>query len=363
MTKSLANGDDEIEAAAEVVEEGLSRNLQSFTPDLLFENMVNNFTLAKELMGPRLIRLLSGFSEKYVQKNLHIPEFKRQVQRNMEEAVKSLKEKGVLDRDGKVTEEGYNLAAVRLYMTELDRLESEGAFGKAATKRSGSGEPSGVDKFEKGDRYKDIHVRQSVRVAVKRSHTKIQPQDLRKKVREESGKLCVVYAVDASASMKGLKIGVCKRGGVALAYKAVNQKDLVGVLIFNKEVQSELLPTTDFPAIVKTLTKIRTGKQTDFVNMLNRAIQLFPDANMTRHLMILTDAMPTSGEAPQEETLAAIGKVRNHNITVSFIGIGLSDKAKDFATRCIEVGGGRLYLVNNINDLDAIVLEEYDAAK
>ena len=32
--------------------------------------------------------------------------------------------------------------------------------------------------------------------------------------------------------MKGPKIGACKRAGIALAYKAIEEKDKVGLIVF-----------------------------------------------------------------------------------------------------------------------------------
>ena len=48
-----------------------------------------------------------------------------------------------------------------------------------------------------------------------------------------------------------------------------------------------------------------------------------------------------------------------NDISISLDGINLDKKGKQLAEKIVEIGQGRLYLANNIKDLDLIVLEDY----
>ena len=159
--------------------------------------------------------------------------------------------------------------------------------------------------------------------------------------------------------MKGNRIDACKRAGIALAYKAIQEKDKVGLITFGTDVKSTVSPTLDFPFLLKHMVSIRASKQTDLTSALKKTAELFPDDNVTKHLILITDAMPTVGKNPEKETLKEVGNLKNHDITISLIGINLEEDAKKFAQKIVEVGEGKLYAINNTRNVDEIVLEDY----
>ena len=60
--------------------------MSAFTPDLMFEQLVQNYSLAKQIYGESIIRLISGYEPDYVKKNIGIPEFKKELkEKNTEE--------------------------------------------------------------------------------------------------------------------------------------------------------------------------------------------------------------------------------------------------------------------------------------
>ena len=75
--------------------------------------------------------------------------------------------------------------------------------------------------------------------------------------------------------------------------------------------------------------------------------------------MLLTDAMPTTGDDPQKEALEAVSAAYNHGITISLIGIKLDKKGIEFAKKVVEIGKGKLYKVEDVKELDSIVLQDY----
>jgi Mg-chelatase subunit ChlD len=159
--------------------------------------------------------------------------------------------------------------------------------------------------------------------------------------------------------MKGAKIDACKRAGIALAYKAIDERDKVGLIVFGSEIKTAIEPTQDFSYLLKSITSAKASKETDLVASLKKSIELFPNENITKHLILITDALPTIGKDPEKETLQEASMARNKGITISLIGINLNEKGKELAEKIVELGEGKLYTVKNIENIDKIVLEDY----
>ena len=316
--------------------------------------------MAKKIYGETLIRLVSGYNPSYIERNIKIPEFKKELKKKLDENIESLKEDKLLKRDYSISESGLKLASLIMYAEELDNIIPKGVFGEKVHKKSSHyGSRAAIRDFRKGDRYKDIDVRMSVKMAVRRGHRKITDKDLRTSVRHSKGQAYIVYALDASGSMKGKKIEMCKKSGIALAYKALEAKDKVGLIVFGSEVREEIYPTSDFSLLLKEITRIKASRQTDFSKMLHKSLEMFPAGKITKHLVVLTDAMPTVGADPEKDSLKEISLIKNAGITVSLIGINLDSKAASFAEKMVEIGEGKLYMVREVAELDKIVLEDY----
>lgn len=360
LMKSVMQNDKETIDDGKVLNEAINNGMQSFTPDLAFQQITQNYAMAEKIMGERLISLLAGYDANYVKKNINIPEFKRELQGNISSNIQKLKDKDLIDREGFITNKGVELASMVLYMQEMENMLPQGNIGEKIHKKvSHYGDKGDARIFRKGDRYKDIAVKKSVHLALRRGHKHIQVNDLKTFERESKGQISLIYALDASGSMKGKKIETCKKAGVSLAYKAIEQKDKVGLVVFGSEVTGQVEPTLDFASLLKSITTIRASKETNFHIMMQKAIEMFPNTDATKHLVILTDAQPTVGDDPQEKALQALSDARAHKITVSLIGIDLDDYAQEFAKKAVEIGGGRLYLVQNLEELNQIVLEDY----
>ncbi len=354
--------DVEASSDGELLQEATNRGLQSFIPSAMFNNVISNFSIARQLYGDRMLRLLTGFSAGSLQRNLRIPEFKKELKRIMEERIQNLQDEGKLSSDGRITDEGKKLASVVLFMQELD-LRGEGLRGERDAMQKGHyGDPAEVRKFLHGDRYRNIDVRNSVRCAARRLHKKIGLDDLRTRERKRKGSLAIIYGIDASASMKGDKLGMAKRAGVALAYKAISEHDKVGLVVFGSDVKDKIPPTSDFSFMLEQISKVTASQQTDFVAMIDESVRLFPGDAETKLLLCITDALPTTGVAPVDQTLVAVAKAAEAGITVSLVGIKLDEDGTRLARRIAEIGNGRLYLASSPEGVDALVLAEYERA-
>jgi Mg-chelatase subunit ChlD len=360
LMKSVLSNDKQTIDDGKLIAESINQGISAFTPDLAFENITKNFTIAKQLYGEKLIRLLAGYNPNYIAKNLGIPEFQKELKTSIAKNIEELKDRKILDKGGRITEKGIELASLILYTEELDHILPKGVLGsKIHKKASHYGDKEDYRDYKKGDRYKDFAVRRSVRKAIRRGHTSIEVNDLQTYVRQSKGSIYVVYGLDASGSMKGKKIEMAKKAGIALAYKAISEKDKVGMVVFGSEVKDFVAPTRDFPFLLREITKVRASRQTEFTQMIKKAIEIFPREKATKHLILLTDALPTVGDKPEEETLKAVSAARSNGITVSIVGINLDRQGKQMAEKIAQMGEGRVYVVKNIENVDKIILEDY----
>lgn len=359
LMHSVLQSDKKTIEHAEIMQEAANQNVGMFTPDMMYSQMVKNFASAEQILGEKLVRLLTGYDSGYVGRNIQIPEFQKHLLERIKEKISELQDEGLLDEEGAITEKGTQLGSVIL-LKNLDNYITRDSTGKKKSKVSAHyGERAHTRDYRKGDRYKDVDIPHTVRKAIRRLHSKIHEQDLVTSEREGKGTISIIYALDASSSMKGEKIESCKKAGLALAHKAIEDKDKVGLLVFGTDVKEAIEPTTDFSILLKTISRIRASKQTDFTEMLRKAIEMFPASATTKHLVVLTDAMPTVGKKPEEETLKAASMARAAGITISIIGISLNKQGMKLANQLTMIGEGRLTMVKKLDNLGNIVLEDY----
>ena len=360
LMHSVLENDKKAVRDGKLIRESINQGLSCFTPDKMMEQLVKNFSLAKKIHGETILRLLSNYEPGYIQKNIKIPEFQKEIRKNIQENVDKLKDQKLIDSRGNILEKGIELASLILYTEELSNLMPKGVLGEKVHKKAAHyGDKMDVKLYKKGDRYKDLAIRDSIKLAIRRSHKELSKHDLRTFERQRKGRISIIYALDASGSMKGAKIDVCKKAGVALAFKAINEKDKVGLIVFGSDVKTAIHPTDDFGLLLKEMTKIRASRETNIVKTIEKATELFPNEKITKHLILITDAMPTVGDDPENATLKAISEARNAGITISVIGIKLDVKGKELAERITELGDGKLYVVRNLENVDKIVLDDY----
>jgi len=361
LMHSVLENDKETIDDGKLISDAINQGLGSFIPDMMYEQLVRNYKTAKQIYGETIIRELTGYDPDYVEKNINVPEFKKKIQENINKKVKDLKKKKLLDAEG-ITEKGLHLASLVMYVQELDNLIPKGFYGDKIHKKSFIyGERENISSYKKGDKYRDIELRKSIKTAVRRSHTDLKSEDLRVSQRKGKGQIHIVYALDSSGSMKGKKIETAKKAGIALSYKAINNHDKVGLIVFGSEIEKTITPTLDFPLILREIVSVRTTGQTDIAKMIENSLGLFPETNVTKHLIILTDALATAGDDPENQTIKSCSVARSKNITISVAGINLDREGKKLAEEMTRIGEGRLYNVKNLEELDKIILEDYYA--
>lgn len=347
-----------------MVMDSVNNGLSMFTPELVMEKLVDDYREAKELFGDSLVRQLTGYSADYVQKNMNIPEFKRHLEDQVKQNIEGLTEQGVLDKRGEFTEEALELATVVMAVEELDHLTAKGIIGsRVHKKRSFSGTREDVKPLG-SEPYRLISSRQSIKTATRRGHSSLQLEDLRVFEQASRGNAEIIYALDASGSMKGEKLAQAKRAGVALAYEAIRSGDKVGLLVFGKEIEQSLAPCKEFSEVLARVARLQAGSETDLASGVQSSVELFRSRKAdTKHVILLTDALPTVGADPQQAVLDAVGAARASGVSVSVIGIALDESGRLLAQKIADIGRGRLSVVNDAQGLDMIVLEEYARAR
>ena len=343
-----------------LVEDALNQGVAAFTPDLMFEQIVKSYGQAEKIYGERILRQLSGYSPEYLERNIKIPEFQKLVQENLKKNAKQLKKEGILDDKWNITDKAVSLASVVMYAEELDSLLPKGISGERVYKKHAHyGDREDTRMFRKGDRYKDLALKHSIKKAIRRGHAALDEKDLEAFERQSRGQVYIIYALDASGSMKGKKIGACKKAGIALCHKAIEERDHVGLLVFGEDVEASVMPTRNFAALLREIVRAKASKQTDIAATINKAVEMFPAIDVTKHMMLLTDALPTAGAQPEQETLKAVAMAREAGITLSIVGISLDKKGRKLAEQMIEISKGRLYVLKDVEEVDKVVLEDY----
>jgi len=360
LMKSVLENDKETIEKGKLISDSINQGLDAFTPDLIYQHLVKNYSMAKHIFGPSLLKLATGYNPDYIKKNINIPEFQKELRFRIQKNIEKLKEEGLLEKNNQITDKGIELASLVMYFEELDKLIPKGILGEKIRKRASIyGSKEDVRNYKKSDRYRDIAIKKSAKLAIRRGHKKLGEKDLKVYERQSRGQSYIVYALDASGSMKGAKIDACKRAGIALAYKAIDEKDKVGLIVFGSEIKTIVEPTQDFPYLLKNITSARASKETDLVATLRKSIELFPTEEITKHLILITDALPTIGKEPEKDTLQEVSIARNKGITISLIGINLNEKGSKLAEKITELGQGKLYIIKDVENIDKVVLEDY----
>ncbi len=362
LMKSILEDDGNTIDNAHLILEAINQGIGALTPELMLEQIVKNFKLTKQLIGPTIMRVLTGYEPDQLERNLHIPEFRSEIRERIRQKLEELKGEKLVDSQYQLTDKAMKLAALMMFTEELDSLKSKGYGEKHQKRRTSEGEGEETKPYS-SERYRDIAIRKTIRKAVKRGHAELQPHDLESYERESRGRATVIYALDASGSMKGKKLEQCKKAGMALAYKAIEENDAVGLAVFGRQVRSEVKPTRDFHYILHEITRIKALEQTDIASTIRRAGEMFGQdkSESKKHLILITDIMPTAGKDPEKNTLEAVSELAAQGVTVSVIGISPEEQGRKLAEKIVEVGKGRFLIAKSLDDIDTLVLEDYYA--
>jgi uncharacterized protein YegL len=133
----------------------------------------------------------------------------------------------------------------------------------------------------------------------------------------------LVFVIDTSGSMTGLRIQTAKRELIS-AIKALPGNAELGILVFNTQVtvwRPALIPAT---AAAKQeaaffVGNLGAGGRTAAYDALDRAFHFDPEA-----IYFLSDGEPTCGKIVSPEGILAAVHTGNHNRRISIYSIGIA---------------------------------------
>ena len=179
LMHSVLENDKKAIREGKLIEDAVNNGVSSFMPDLFFQNLVKNYTLAKQLYGETIIREMTGYDADYVSKNIKIPEFQKAIKKNIKEKARKMQDEGLLDRDYQITDEGIELAMLVMYAEELDHITPKGLQGERLHKKvSHYGDREDERMHHLGDRYRDLALKKSVKTAIRRGHQMLEDDDI-----------------------------------------------------------------------------------------------------------------------------------------------------------------------------------------
>src|SRR3989339_1749543 len=103
---SVLENDKKIIDSGKLISDAINQGMSSFSPDLMFEQLVKSYQLAKQIYGESIIRLVSGYEPDYVKKNIGIPEFQKELKQKIQEKIQELKDDGFVEKDNSLSEKG-----------------------------------------------------------------------------------------------------------------------------------------------------------------------------------------------------------------------------------------------------------------
>ncbi len=348
-----------------IVEEAKTQNLSSFLPDMMFKEMVKDYKNAKKLYGETIIRALTGYDPRFIDKNIKIPEFQRELQKKLKDKAEELHEKGIVGSKGQFSKDALDAAALFLIKEEFDKqITITTYFGEPAHKAATLvGDRSTLRPFRKSDPYKDIAIRETIKQAIRRGHKEILEEDLHSFDREARQRVNIIYALDTSGSMKGEKLRLAKRAGIALAHRAIRDRNKVGLVIFDTEPKKYLSLTDDFFSFARPLAICSPGQETNIAKAIEKGRDLLIDAKGIKHIVLLTDGLHTTSGDPNKAVLEQVGLCASQDITISVVGISLDTLGKSLARTIVDHSKGKLYSVQGVNEIGGVIISDYTNLK
>ncbi|WP_394353422.1 VWA domain-containing protein [Natronomonas gomsonensis] len=176
---------------------------------------------------------------------------------------------------------------------------------------------------ERTDGRAGIDAAASARTAAKRGSSRIERRDLRQSVRSGDGEALVVFAVDASASMRPA-MRAAKGVTLELLEDAYTERDSVAVVAFAGEDAEVLLPPTDSVTLAaRHLKELPTGDRTPLPAGLRTAREVVDAADPEAAVVVVvSDGRANAAESPTAETRQAAESLAETDARVVCVDAG-----------------------------------------
>jgi len=194
---------------------------------------------------------------------------------------------------------------------------------------------------ERASADESIDAAASVRAAASRGTDAVESRDLRKSVRAGSTGALVVFALDASASMRPA-MRTAKRVALGLLEDAYEQRDEVAVCTFAGEDADVVLPPTDSVTLAaRHLKEIPTGDRTPLADGLRTAGDVLARADPDVGVVVLvTDGRANASDAPTGDTRDAARDLARRGAHVVAVDAAPEDRST-LTSDVVEATDGR----------------------
>ena len=237
---------------------------------------------------------------------------------------------------------------------EIESPETDATTGSGRAASTPSPDNSGARvRTEPTDETGSVDAAASVRAAATRGSGRVETRDLRQSVRSGSGDALVVFAVDASASMRPA-MAATKGVTLELLEGAYTERDSVALVAFAGDDADVILPPTDSVSLAaRHLKELPTGDRTPLPAGLRTAASVIdradPDAAIC---VVVSDGRANAASAPTADTRSAATALASTGASVV----------------CVDAGDGRGLLGEivaatdgTLVDLDALTPERVES--
>jgi magnesium chelatase subunit D len=211
-------------------------------------------------------------------------------------------------------------SAPEINVPDTEAGSGTGRADAAPTTRSGGARV----RTEPADSGGSIDAAASVRAAATRGRDRVETRDLRQSVRSDAGEALVVFAVDASASMRG-PMRTAKGVAIDLLQDAYEQRDEVALVAFAGDDAEVLLPPTDSVTLAaRHLKELPTGDRTPLPAGMQAAGEVVERADPDVGIVVLvTDGRPNTAEgSPTAKTRQAAKRLASQDAHVVVVDAG-----------------------------------------
>ena len=211
--------------------------------------------------------------------------------------------------------------------TPAEAAETDGGSGSRAGVTPSAGNEGARVRTERAEAG-SVDAAASVRAAAARGADSVESRDLRQSVRSGESDALVVFALDASASMRG-PMRTAKGVALELLKDAYEQRDDVAVVAFAGDDAEVLLPPTDSVTLAaRHLKELPVGDRTPLPAGLRTTDEVIARADPATSVVVLvTDGRANASERPTAETRAAAAALAERGAHVVAVDAGGGDRA------------------------------------
>jgi len=347
-----------------------NRGLDGLNAVFIARSIVYDLGSAIGTYGEELLAGLTGLPISELSRSEGKIERISQISGRIEGKLKGLLSEGFIAKGGAgLTKKALREIAEETLKDELQILSKLGFGSHPADFKGNEEKTERAYPRSKSDSYRRISTRKTVSVAAKRGHKKILPEDLRSLEMTRRTGIDFIFVLDSSGSMKGDKMDSAKRAAIGLSAVSVGTLDRVAVVSFRKEpeVICEFSDSEDIGYFAEKIVSLFPGGMTSIgkaITLASGMLGSLENSKSAKHILLITDGLPTEGEKPSEDAKEAVISARANGITISVAGIGLNEEGEGLLRELAGLGDGNFYNVPAVSgsELTGIVLDDRERA-